>query len=364
VIAGSINRTIAICGFALLVVAPLVMRLTGDFGGAARVIGVAGFALLALAGLNHAWLLYRGGPKADLPTAIGRHRVLVDRSLRTRMVVTVVLAIGLPAAAAVALLAALDPGWLLLWLVLVFAGAGWAVERRAARSQERASVDNLPAAQVLLERLCMQADLPVPGLVVTSDVVATAWTSGGRIHVTAALLDMLDDAELEAVLAHELAHLAHRDAAVMDISTSPSRGLLGGVAVLLHPSRLPSIDWRGRVGFVFMSIFYIPPALLLGWISRLGVLGLSRARELSADAAAATLTGRPSALASALLKLDSPQSGIPRADLRLMDVRGALSIIEIDPSRFGRLLHTHPPVATRVERLQEMEAELQRGDVR
>jgi Zn-dependent protease with chaperone function len=78
----------------------------------------------------------------------------------------------------------------------------------------------------------MRADIPVPHLVVEPGAVANAWTTGGCIRLTRPLLTLLDESELEAVLAHEFAHLAHRDAAVMDVCSAPSRMLLGFVGFL------------------------------------------------------------------------------------------------------------------------------------
>ena len=83
---------------------------------------------------------------------------------------------------------------------------------------------------------------------------------------------------------------------------------------------------------------------------------MSRTREFAADAAAATLTGRPSAVASALLKLDSDAALMPRGDLREVQV---LCILGTDTSWLGRLFCTHPPTATRVERLRALEQRLQ-----
>jgi heat shock protein HtpX len=163
----------------------------------------------------------------------------------------------------------------------------------------------------------MCADIPVPELVVEADAEANAWTTRGRIHVTTPLLTRLDEAELEAVLAHELAHLAHRDAAVMDVCSAPSRVLLALAGVLASVLRA----WRATVldfGFLGVPVMVgvgaalsLPPAFLLGWLSRLSVLGMSRTREFAADAAAAALTGKPSALASALMKWTAKATGCP-----------------------------------------------------
>jgi heat shock protein HtpX len=210
----------------------------------------------------------------------------------------------------------------------------------------------------------MRADIPVPELVVHPDFVANAWTSGGRIHLTWPLLKLLDESELEAVLAHELAHLAHRDAAVMDVCSAPSRTLLGFVGLVGSGFRgwlreafalSPGIAlWSG-----FLAALSVPPAFLFGWISRLSVLRMSRTREFAADAAAAALTGRPSALASALVKLDRDAEMMPRADLREVEARAMLCILGTDSSRLGPLFCTHPPTATRVKRLQALEQRIQ-----
>jgi heat shock protein HtpX len=95
---------------------------------------------------------------------------------------------------------------------------------------------------------------------------------------------------------------------------------------------------------------------VFGWVSRLSVLRMSRTREFAADAAAATLTGRPSALASALLKLDSESALMARGDLREVQV---LCILGADRSRLGRVFCTHPRTAARVERLRAIEERLQ-----
>jgi heat shock protein HtpX len=218
----------------------------------------------------------------------------------------------------------------------------------------------------MLERLCMRADMRVPELVVEGRTVPSAWTEGGRIHVNRRLLKLLDEGELEAVLAHELAHLARRDAAVMEICSAPSRVLLGFTGCVRRRLR----SWVGNsamvvtgisVALVVLAGLCTPPALVIGWLSRLSVLGMSRARELSADAAAATLTGRPSALASALLKLDRQREWVPRADLRQVEAFAVLCIVGVHRARLGRLFATHPPIAARVKRLEETEIRIQAG---
>ena len=100
---------------------------------------------------------------------------------------------------------------------------------------------------------------------------------------------------------------------------------------------------------------------MIGWTSQLSVLGMSRAREFAADAAAATLTGRPSALASALVKLDPPPHWNRRMDMRELEARAVLCIVGRDKSRLGRFFCTHPATTARVKRLEALERRLQRS---
>ena len=130
-------------------------------------------------------------------------------------------------------------------------------------------------------------------------------------------------------------------------------GLRAWVRVLSSGGSL----WGGI--WLFLTIFTLPPTLVLGWISRVSVLGMSRSREFAADAAAAALTGRPAALASALMKLDEEPRWVPRTDLRQTEARAMLCILGTDRSKLGRLFCSHPPTAARVKRLQAIEERLQ-----
>ncbi len=343
-----------------LLLAALVLILAGagasvvawDAGDLRRVVGTAGLVALVLGATARAVRLYRAGTTASLPTAVGRVPMRV-RPARGFGLLAVTVALVLPLAAAVAVLATVEWAWLPLAGVLL-TGVCAAV---VTSSREVGYGCSHPPTSELLARLCMRADMTVPELVVEPGP-ANAWTAGGRIHVTWGLLELLDPGELEAVLAHELAHLARRDAAIMEVCSAPSRVMLAFTG-LVTP-RLPgwslnvaNLSPVAAVVLWFLALLCIPPAFVVGWLSRLSVLGASRARELAADAAAATLTGRPSALASALLKLDSGWA--PRTDLRRID---ALCIVGVGRSR---LLSTHPPTAVRVRRLEALEARLQRS---
>jgi heat shock protein HtpX len=348
----------------LLLAAVVLAMVNHSAGGPARALALIGLAVLAICAGVRGVRLYRAGASASMPASVAR----VPVRTRPRLIsttATAVLALVLPAATCVALLAILEWSWLPLAAVLLLGGLGLVL--RAARSHEGDRVyrrDVPPAACRLLERLCMRADMPVPELVLEAGPTGNAWTTGGRIHLTHRLLELLDDSELEAVLAHELAHLANRDAGTMDVCSAPSRMLLAFVGIVIPSVRgwfrlaVMHGQWVGGAT-LGLTIFCVPPAFLFGWMSRLSVLGMSRSREFAADAAASALTGRPSALASALTKLDEDCGLTPRADLRQLEARAMLCILGTDHSRLGRLFCTHPRTAERVRRLQELEERVQ-----
>jgi heat shock protein HtpX len=268
---------------ALLIGAALVLAIVnGDLGGSAWALGALGLAVLGLCATSRAVRLYRANVTAALPESVGRAGIRI-RPSRIETVTTALLALVLPAAAAVALVALVEWGWLLIAGALLLGCLGLLVG--AVRHSRDISYAYPPGAEsAVLERLCMRADIPVPELIVEADAEANAWTTRGRIHVTTRLLNRLGEAELEAVLAHEIAHLAHRDAAVMDVCSAPSRVLLalaGVLATVLKAWRATVLE-LGSFGIPIMvavgAVVSLPPAFLLGWFSRLSVLGMSRSR--------------------------------------------------------------------------------------
>jgi heat shock protein HtpX len=357
----------ALTGVLLLLAGVVLAMVNGFLGGAAWLLGTAGLGALGLCALSRGVRLYRAGVAASLPESVGRVGVRI-RPRRFSTTATALFAIVLPAAAVVALVALTNWGWLAIGAVLLLAYPALLLRAVEARGGEL-PYDEMPTRQYApLDRLCMRADIPVPKLIVEPSLEANAWTTAGRIHLTTSLLALLDESELEAVLAHEVAHLARRDAAAMDVCSAPSRVLLtfadmlasGIKAVFRNLSDL--VPFLGGVVYAMAAAaIAFPPAFLLGWTSRLSVLGMSRSREFAADAAAAALTGRPSALASALMKLDAERGWLPESDLREFRARALLCIVGSDESRLGRVFRTHPPIAARVKRLEAIEQRVQAG---
>jgi heat shock protein HtpX len=347
-------------GLLLIVAAVVLAAVNGDLGGAARALGALGLAVLGLRATSRAVRLYRANVTAALPESVGRAGIRI-RPRWISTVTTAMLAVVLPTAAAVAMVAFARSGWLVIAGALLLGCLGL-LASALQRSRDLSYAYPPGPESAVLERLCMRDDIPVPALIVEADAEANAWTTRGRIHVTTRLLSRLDDAELEAVLAHELAHLAHRDAAVMYVCSAPSRVLLALAGVLTSVLKgTKTAIGLGQFGAlaVIGAAIGLPPAFLLGWLSRLSVLGMSRTREFAADAAAAALPGKPSALASALMKLDDERDWLPAADLRQAQARAVLCIVGADRSRLGPLFRTHPSTAARVNRLQAIERDVQ-----
>jgi heat shock protein HtpX len=226
----------------------------------------------------------------------------------------------------------------------------------------------------MLERLCGLADMPFPRIGLMPTDVPNAFSAGrspksGVIVVTCGLLDRLDDEEFEAVLAHELAHLANRDAFVMTIAAAPAmigRKLIWGLATLPFTAE--------KIGSKILSAFallYFLPVLFVAWIvyafATLLVMSISRYREYVADRGAAIITGSPEHLMSALQKIADAFPLIPERDLREAMRMNAFFVIpaeserdtfEVDPLR---IFPTHPPLARRLERLSDFARDLGRS---
>jgi heat shock protein HtpX len=286
--------------------------------------------------------------------AQGRRRELfpADPGLTVRMVLAAVLT---PATVlgALALLVLVAP----LKLIVVVAGAGaigiYGVvkERRAAVRGRQVSPAEAPQLHAAVERLCVLANVPKPRIVVEPEAQPNSWVVAvGRdrtsLHLTDGLLERLEPAELEAVIAHELAHVAHRDATVMTIVGGPG-------AVLLAGGR--------RIGFNWWFGFGSVAATAIGWLGSVGARVLSRYREFAADAGAVALTGNPAALASALMKVSDGLAALPDRDLRAVAARDAFHLLPVareQPTRLP-LPPTHPSLKARIARLQQLEAKLQ-----
>ncbi|MEF8778412.1 MAG: zinc metalloprotease HtpX [Natronomonas sp.] len=219
------------------------------------------------------------------------------------------------------------------------------------------SEEEYPKLHAQINRLSQQADLPKPTVAVADNKTPNAFAAGRSpsnavVCVTTGLLRTLDDDEIEGVLAHELAHVKNSDVAVMTIAS-----FLSTIAFLI-------VRWGwlfgGRGRNQAPLIVAIIVSLLVWVVSFLLIRALSRYREYAADRGAAAITGNPSALATALMKISGRMDQVPEEDLREQAEMNAFFIIPIRRGFIGKLASTHPPTETRIEKLRELEREMER----
>ncbi|MFI6338186.1 zinc metalloprotease HtpX [Streptomyces sp. NPDC050535] len=295
-----------------------------------------------------------------------RSRFQSDRRLTVRMTVTLFL-LGLLYVAFVAALIALMKSWVLVVVVAAaFLGAQYWFSDRIALFAMRGRIverEEYPQLHGVVDRLCAIADMPKP-LVAVSDLdMPNAFATGRNpdhavLCVTTGLLRRLEPDELEGVLAHELSHVAHKDVAVITVASF--LGVIAGLIVrFAFYSQLLGGGRRDQnTAMVFMAVMTVSAAVYA--ISFLLIRALSRYRELAADRAAAQLTGRPSALASALTKVTGDIARIPTKDLRTAQAFNAFYFTPALGAEPGvaKYFSTHPSLEQRLEQLARMSVEL------
>ena len=222
-----------------------------------------------------------------------------------------------------------------------------------------------PELHGIVERLCVQADLPKPRVCVMETSMPNAFAMGRSkksttVCATRGILDLLSPAELEGVMAHELTHVINRDVMVMTLASF--------FATLASMIIQFSFFFGGGFGGGYgrdqeeeeaMFVVLIVSAIVYA-ISFLLLRALSRYREFAADRGSAVLTGRPSALASALLKISGTMERVPTQDLRKAEGMSAFFIV---PARTKKsvmnLFADHPPLEQRLAALERLESQLQ-----
>lgn len=293
-----------------------------------------------------------------------------DRGLTTRMVTSMFL-IGLLYVVLVGVLVVvLGKFWPIILILAggLFIAQFWFSDKIAAFGMGAREVtpEQAPALHGAVDRICALADMPKPKVAIARSNIPNAFATGrsersALVCATTGLLNRLEPEELEGVLAHEMSHVAHRDVAVMTIASFI--GVLAGVItrIALFSGLSRSATNAGPAG---LAILLIPLASAVVYVfgfllTRL----LSRYRELAADRAAAQLTGRPSALASALTKISGQMARIPTQDLRRAEPYNAFYFVPAFASKrsLGRLFASHPTLEQRLEQLARISAELERA---
>jgi heat shock protein HtpX len=300
---------------------------------------------------------------ATTRTSFGR-----DLGLQARMLATMVL-LGLLYLGLVGVLLWAGVGAIVMLIVV----AGLALAQlflsdklalRAMGARE-VSPSEAPGLHALIERLCVQANLPKPKIAIAESSVPNAFATGrsqraATVCATTGLLHVLEPAELEAVMAHELAHVQHRDVLVMTVAS-----FFASIAALVLQFAPFMGGGRDRDGGQPTLIVVMLVSVAVYLLSFVLMLALSRHREFVADRGAAVLTGRPSALSSALMKISRAMQGVPDRDLRVAAEMNAFFIVPAAVRGSVRaLLSTHPPIEKRIAALARIEAALQAGPAR
>ncbi|MGH3455056.1 MAG: zinc metalloprotease HtpX [Nocardioidaceae bacterium] len=250
-------------------------------------------------------------------------------------------------------------------VVIALAGAQWYFSDRMALASMRARVvtpEQAPELHGMVDRLVALADMPKPRVAIADTDLPNAFATGRSpdhavVCVTTGIMRRLNAEELEGVLSHELAHVANRDVAVMTVASVI--GLCAGFIA----------RWGLFFGGGDRGRDSGPPVWLIIWLVSLVVYAisflltraLSRYRELSADRSGAYLTGKPSALASALTKISGDMARIPTRDLRQAQSMNAFFFTPaLKAEHISSLLSTHPHIQTRLDQLAKISADLGR----
>src|ERR1700733_6668521 len=222
-----------------------------------------------------------------------------------------------------------------------------------------ATREELPRAYEIVERLTQKIGLPMPKIYVIPTESPNAFATGrnpkhASVAVTHGILGLLNDEELEGVLAHELGHVGNRDILISSVAAT----IAGAITMVASMGRFAMIfggfggnrDERRGGGLAGLLMLIVAPIA-----ASLIQLAVSRSREYQADATGAHYTGNPYALASALQKLDAYSKRVPMAaspsTAHLFIIQPLLGM------NFGSLFSTHPPIAKRIERLTGRPAE-------
>lgn len=258
-------------------------------------------------------------------------------------------------------------------LVILLAAAGawaqWFFSDRialAGMGGHEVSPQQAPQLHAMIDRMVALADMPKPRVAIADTDLPNAFATGRTparavVCVTTGLMRRLDERELEGVLSHELSHVAHRDVTVMTLAS-----FVAVLAGLLTRSAMWGGMTRGggrNNNTAAMVLVVLLVSVVVYASSFLLIRALSRYRELSADRSGALLTGQPSALASALTKINGDMARIPSRDLRKAEAFNAFFFAPAiaEGFSFSSLFSTHPSLDRRLEQLGKISREIGQG---
>jgi heat shock protein HtpX len=221
--------------------------------------------------------------------------------------------------------------------------------------------DEYPELHQTVEKLCREADLPIPKIAIMQSPVPNAFATGRSpkhavVACTDSIMRLLNKEELEAVLAHELSHVKNRDILTMTMAS-----FIAMIASMIMQSFFFSavLGGRNREGGGTIIIWIV--SIVVYAVSTLLILALSRYREFAADRGSALITKNPKALMSALSKISGRMDAVPPEAKAKIEAANAFFIIPAISGRsFMELLSTHPPLEKRIANLEKIEAEMHR----
>ncbi len=253
------------------------------------------------------------------------------------------------------------------WLVLVAVGLGFVqyffsdrlvLLSTGARIVER---DEYPELHSTVERLSTEAGIPMPRVAIMPSPIPNAFATGrSPSHAVVAVTDsihrLLTRRELEAVLAHELAHVKNRDILTMTIASFVAMI----ASLIMNNAIFLSLGDRRDGGNPWMIAWIV--AIVVWVVSTLLLNSLSRYREFAADRGSALITRDPDSLISALLKINGRIAAAPEERRRQVEGASAFYILPVTGSTLAELFATHPPLEKRIEALERVRMEIGRGD--
>jgi heat shock protein HtpX len=257
------------------------------------------------------------------------------------------------------------------WVLIVFIAGGllfaqyFFSDRIAllAMGAKDVTPEQEPRLHGIVDRLCASANMPKPRVAVANSPLPNAFATGRNqkravVCATTGIMQRLDNTELEGVLAHELSHIAHRDVAVMTIASF--LGVLAGLVTrfAFYSGMFGRRRGNDQTALVVLLVLLVSAVVYV--LSFLLIRALSRYRELAADRAGVQLTGRPSALASALTKVTGDIARIPTRDLRTAQAFNAFFFAPAlgAQANLATLLSTHPSLEQRLDQLARIGREM------
>lgn len=290
-----------------------------------------------------------------------------DTGLQIRMLVTFLLLGLVYVVFAGVLFASVGGAVALVGCGLLLGFQFFASDKLALRSMgaREVSPQEAPELHAMIERLCVQADIPKPKVAVVNSPIPNAFALGrtpksASVCATTGIMDLLSPSELEGVMAHEITHIVNRDVMIMTLC-----GFFASIAsTIVQFGFLFGGGYGGGYsdddddGPSFMAVILVSAVV---WVVSFFLMqALSRYREFAADRGAAVITGRPSALASALLKISGVNDRIPSGDLRAHSEMNAFYIVPVKvKDSIYNLFSTHPPMDQRIAALARLESQLQ-----